>query len=108
MMPPEGWVPVDHAPDDWTLTDQRIAQVLADVRDVEIPRCAYCPDKTSSVRFSLHVIAEKALTDLQRLRAMERRMEELAEELEGMDIKRTGVAYVATEIRSRMKGTKSS
>lgn len=48
----------------WTLTTERIAQVLADVRKTPCPRSAHCPDDVSRVQFSLHIIAEKALAEL--------------------------------------------
>lgn len=50
--------------ENWTLTTERIAQVLADVRKTPCPRSACCMDDVDRVRFALHIIAEKALAEL--------------------------------------------
>jgi len=50
--------------ENWPLTTERIAQVLADVRKTPCPRSACCMDDVDRVRFALHIIAEKALAEL--------------------------------------------
>lgn len=89
----------------WPLTDERIARSLAEVRANPCPRSAYCPDNVALTQVSLHIIAEKALTDLLCLRAMEARLTEWAAELEA---DRTGVRIsgpsIAAEFRRRMAG----
>lgn len=95
--------------EDWVLTTEKIERTLADVRAAPCPRSAHCPDAESRVQFSLHIIAEAALSELVEHRATMNRLEEWAEQLEttgepGHD-RRSGVGpFIAAELRNRMKG----
>lgn len=55
--------------DDRQLTNERIAQLIARADVVPCPVSAYCPDDVSLFRFELHVVAQRALRELQQLRA---------------------------------------
>lgn len=55
---------------DWPLTDERLAELIAQVETTPCPQSAYCKDAIASVRFALHIVADKALTELRDLRAL--------------------------------------
>jgi len=80
----------------WTLTTERIAQVLADVRKTPCPRSAHCPDDVSRVQFALHIIAEKALEELLDRRAAQSAS---AEQVRSV-VREAIIAVVAAEYRA--------
>lgn len=57
------------ADEDWTLTDARLAEVMAMVEANPCPRTAMCVNEVERTQFALHIIADKALRELQQLRA---------------------------------------
>jgi hypothetical protein len=89
--------------EDWPLTDERIGIVLDEIRAHPCPQSACCLTDEERTSFALYAIGEKALTDLLRLRAMERRFEQWVKALNAQPSDwPLSAPVVAAEVRRRM------